>query len=142
LILEHPITIIHELIRLAFVVFIFIGKYLLYENSFDKFWTGQDRIYRINRLSTHNGEITYDGAKSPRGIYFAKDEIPDLEACGYAFHENCQVKNKTKALKTFGNASPIGQTLRFHSRYFAFGTIGFHIFRTAQSNPVDALRYE
>jgi putative ABC transport system permease protein len=83
---------------LAFVVFIFIGRYLLYEKSFDKFWTGQDRIYRINRISTHNGEIIYDGAKSPRGIYFAKDEIPDLEACGYAFHESCQVKKKPKAL--------------------------------------------
>ena len=83
---------------LAFVVFIFIGKYLLYENYFDKFWTGQDRIYRINRLTTHNGEITYDGTKSPRGIYFAKDEIPDLEACGYAIHESCQIKNKMKVL--------------------------------------------
>ncbi len=83
---------------LAFVVFIFIGKYLLYENSFDKFWSGQDRIYRINRVSTQNGETVYDGAKTPRGIYFSKDEIPELEACGYAFHESCQIRRKPNAL--------------------------------------------
>ena len=83
---------------LAFVVFIFIGQYLLYENSFDKFWSGQERIYRIDRVSTQNGETVYNGVKTPDGIYFAKDEIPELEACTYAQHESCQVRRKPHAL--------------------------------------------
>ncbi|MCT4647068.1 MAG: ABC transporter permease, partial [Carboxylicivirga sp.] len=83
---------------LAFVVFIFIGQYLLYENSFDKFWSGQERIYRITRVNTQNGETVYDGVKTPDGIYYAKDEIPELEACAYAQHESCQVRRKPHAL--------------------------------------------
>ena len=83
---------------LAFTVFIFIAQYVLYENSFDKFWTGNQNIYRVSQLSTRNGEIEYDGAKSPRGIYFAKDEFPEAEACGYAFFESCQIRKKPNAL--------------------------------------------
>lgn len=83
---------------LAFTVFIFIGKYVLYEYSFDKFWPGNEQIYRVSNISTRNGEVVYDGAKSPRGIYFAKDEIPEAEACGYAFFESCQIRKKPHAL--------------------------------------------
>jgi putative ABC transport system permease protein len=83
---------------LAFTVFIFIGKYVLYENSFDKFWPGNEQIYRINRVSTLNGEQVYNGAQSPRGIYFAQTEIPEVGACGYAFHESCQVRRKPIAI--------------------------------------------
>jgi putative ABC transport system permease protein len=83
---------------LAFTVFIFIGKYILYENSFDKFWSQNEQIYRINRVSTQNGEVVYDGAQSPRGIYFARNEIPEVEACGYSFSESCQVRKKPYAL--------------------------------------------
>jgi putative ABC transport system permease protein len=83
---------------LAFVVFIFIGQYLIYEYSFDKFWSGQEQIYRINRVNSKNGEITYDGAKTPRGIYFAKDQMPELEACGYAIHESCQIRREPHTL--------------------------------------------
>ncbi|MCT4644301.1 MAG: ABC transporter permease [Carboxylicivirga sp.] len=83
---------------LGFVVFIFIGHYLLYENSFDKFWSGQESIYRINRVNTQNGETVYDGAKTPDGIYYSKDEIPELDACAYVQHESCQVRRKPHAL--------------------------------------------
>jgi putative ABC transport system permease protein len=83
---------------LAFTVFIFIGHYVLYENSFDKFWSGNEQIYRVSRLSTQNGEIVYDGVKSPRGIYFAKDEIPEAKACGYAYFESCQIRKKPNTL--------------------------------------------
>lgn len=83
---------------LAFTVFIFIGKYILYENSFDKCWSENEQIYRINRVSTQNDEKVYDGAMSPRGIYFARNEIPEIEACGYAFFESCQIRKKPYAL--------------------------------------------
>jgi putative ABC transport system permease protein len=83
---------------LAFTVFIFIGQYVLYENSFDKFWPGNKRIYRVTNVSTRNGEVVYNGAKSPRGIYFAKDQIPEAEACGYAFFESCQIRKKPHSL--------------------------------------------
>jgi len=83
---------------LAFTVFIFIGKYLLYEKSFDQFWPENEQIYRVNRVSTQNGEMAYDGAQSPRGIYFARNEIPEVEACGNAFFESCQIRKKPYAL--------------------------------------------
>jgi putative ABC transport system permease protein len=85
-------------LALAFTVFIFIGKYLLYEKSFDKFWPENEQIYRINRVSTQNGEMIYDGTQSPRGIWFSRNEIPEVEACGNAFFESCQVRKKPYAL--------------------------------------------
>lgn len=83
---------------IAFTVFIYIGHYVLYERSFDSFWEGEERIYRIANVTTDNGVITYDGAKTPGGIYYEADQIPEVEACGFSFFESNQVKHEPNIL--------------------------------------------
>lgn len=49
-------------------------------------------MYRINWEVTKQGETIYDGAKSPRGLFYAiRQEIPEVEANGCAYFEKCQV---------------------------------------------------
>ena len=83
---------------LAFTVFIYIGHYVLFEKSFDGFWNDSEQIYRLTNRTTDNGEVTYNGAKTPGGIYYSKDQIPEVESCGFALFESNQVKCEPKAL--------------------------------------------
>jgi putative ABC transport system permease protein len=72
--------------------FLFSIHYIIYEYSFDSFFDKSENIYRVNFEITKEGEKIYDGAKSPRALYYAiKEEIPEIDANGCAYFEKCQV---------------------------------------------------
>ena len=72
--------------------FLFIVQYVVYEYSFDSFFEKSENVFRINWEVTKNGETIYNGAKSPRGLFYAiREEIPEIEANGCAYFEKCQV---------------------------------------------------
>jgi len=76
----------------GFTSFLFIVQYVVYEYSFDSFFEKSENVYRINWEVTKQGETIYNGAKSPRGLFYAiKEEIPEVEANGCAYFEKCQV---------------------------------------------------
>ncbi len=78
---------------IGLVSFLFSVYYIVYEFSFDSFIEKPDKVYRVNWEVTKQGETIYHGAKSPMGLYYAvKEEIPEIEANGYAYFEKCQVK--------------------------------------------------
>ena len=72
--------------------FLFSVYYIVYEFSYDSFFDKSENIYRINFEVKKQGETIYNGAKSPRGLFYAiKEEIPEVEANGCAYFEKCQV---------------------------------------------------
>ena len=72
--------------------FLFVVQYVVYEFSFDSFIEKSENVYRINWKVTRQGESIYDGAKSPRGLFYAiREEIPEVVANGCAYFEKCQV---------------------------------------------------
>ncbi len=72
--------------------FLFSIYYIVYEYSFDSFFDKSANIYRINFQVKKQGETIYNGAKSPRALYYAiKEEIPEVEGNGCAYFEKCQV---------------------------------------------------
>lgn len=79
-------------ITIALTAFIFIMEYVMYEKSYDTFYDGYDRIYRVSAKTTRDGDLTYFGAKSPRGIWFSRHELPEIEACSYSYLEINQLR--------------------------------------------------
>lgn len=72
--------------------FLFSVYYIVYEYSYDSFFEKSENVYRINYEVKKQGEPIYNGAKSPRALYYAiKEEIPEVEANGCAYFEKCQV---------------------------------------------------
>lgn len=83
---------------LGLTSFLFVQHYLLYEFSFDSFISQPNNVYRVNLTIDKNGENVYNGAKTPRALYFAlKNSIPEIEDNGIAYFEKC--------LLNFGNIS-------------------------------------
>ena len=77
---------------LGLTSFLFVLQYVVFEYSFDSFIDKSENVYRINWKVTKQGETMYDGAKSPRGLFYAiREEIPEVEANGCAYFEKCQV---------------------------------------------------
>jgi putative ABC transport system permease protein len=78
--------------------FLFIVHYLVYEFSYDSFIPHNENVYRVNLKIEKDGNAIYNGAKSPRALYFAiRDEIPEVEANSLAYFEKCLVNfNNTK----------------------------------------------
>lgn len=72
--------------------FLFFIHYVVYEYSFDSFFSQSGNIYRVNWEVTRQGETLYKGAKTPRGMFYAvREDIPEVEAAGCAYFEKCQV---------------------------------------------------
>ncbi|MDC0584574.1 ABC transporter permease [Bacteroidales bacterium] len=90
---QYKVTLINlSGLILAFTALLFILNYVLYEKSFDTCFKNSDNIYRVTNYESRNGEKVYDGAKTPRGLFFSRDEIPGIEALSQAYFESCQVK--------------------------------------------------
>jgi putative ABC transport system permease protein len=82
-------------LTLGLTSFLFIQHYLLYEFSYDSFYPKSENIYRVNLTIDKSGQKIYNGAKTPRGLYFAlKNEIPEVEANGISYFEKCLVSYK------------------------------------------------
>ena len=72
--------------------FLFAVHYIMYEFSFDSFFPKSENIYRVNFTVEKEGENIYNGAKTPRALYFAiKRELPEIEANGLSYFEKCLV---------------------------------------------------
>lgn len=72
--------------------FLFTVHYVLYEFSFDSFIDKYENVYRVNLKVEKDGQTIYNGAKTPRGLFTAiKNEIPEVEANGYAYLEKCLI---------------------------------------------------
>jgi putative ABC transport system permease protein len=93
----RSISIINLLgLTLGITSFLFIEHYLIYEFSYDSFIPKSEKVYRVNLKIEKGGQTVYNGAKTPRGLYFAlKNNIPDVEANGIAYFEKCLVSNKS-----------------------------------------------
>lgn len=84
---------------LGITSFLFIQHYLLYEFSFDHFIKDSEQVYRINFRIDKEGQTIYNGAKTPRAIYFAlKNDIPEIEANSVAYFEKCLVRFEENSL--------------------------------------------
>lgn len=78
--------------------FLFAVHYILFEFSYDSFFRNPETVYRVNMRIEKEGEPIYNGAKTPRALFFAmKREIPELEANGLAYFEKCLVSYKNQA---------------------------------------------
>ncbi|HLP05985.1 MAG TPA: ABC transporter permease [Paludibacter sp.] len=83
-------------LTIGLTAFLFILHYLIYETSYDRFFDGSERVYRINMSITKNGISTYEGAQTPRQMYFAlKQEVPGVEANTLTYLERCLIRNGT-----------------------------------------------
>jgi hypothetical protein len=52
-------------------------------------------VYRVNFKIEKEGQNVYNGAKTPRGLYFAlKTDIPEVEANTVTYFEKCFVSYK------------------------------------------------
>lgn len=81
--------------------FLFAIHYILFEFSYDSFFKDPDTVYRVNLQVEKEGELIYNGAKTPRALFFAiKREIPEVEANGLAYFEKCLVSYQDQ---TFAN---------------------------------------
>lgn len=80
---------------LGITSFLFIQHYLLYEFSFDRFISGSENIYRVNLKIEKENQKIYDGAKTPRAMYYAlRTDIPEIEANTVTYFEKCLVNYK------------------------------------------------
>lgn len=93
----RSISIINLLgLTLGITSFLFIQHFLIYEFSYDSFIPKSGNVYRVNLKIEKAGQTVYNGAQTPRGLYFAlKNNIPEVEANGIAYFEKCLVSNKT-----------------------------------------------
>jgi len=85
-------------LTIGLTAFLFIIQYVLYEKSYDTFFDGSDRIYRVNMTIDNHGRQIFNGAQTPRQLYFAgKHDIPDIEANTITYFESCLVKFNTQS---------------------------------------------
>ncbi len=56
---------------LGLTSFFFAVHYILYEFSFDSFFPKKENIYRVNLKVEKEGDVVYNGAKTPRALFFA-----------------------------------------------------------------------
>jgi len=80
-------------LTVGLTAFIFIIHYVLYEKSYDTFFDGSERVYRVNMTIADHGREIYNGAQTPRQLYFTnKLKIPEVEASTITYFESCLVK--------------------------------------------------
>ncbi len=79
-------------LTLGLTSFLLISHYLVYEFTFDTFFEKPGNIYRVNLSIHRDGNVIYNGARTPRALYFAiRHEMPEVEANGIAYFEKCLV---------------------------------------------------
>ncbi|HEX6430207.1 MAG TPA: ABC transporter permease [Niastella sp.] len=91
-------------LAISLTAFLFIIHYYLYENSYDTFFKGSEQIYRVNLTLDKKGQQIFKGAQTPRALYFfAKDQIPEVEANTITYFESCLIKSNNLSF----NAQPV-----------------------------------
>lgn len=72
--------------------FLFATHYILFEFSYDSFFTRPQNVYRINLQIEKEGQTIYNSSKTSQSMRSAiKREIPEVEASGMAYFEKCLV---------------------------------------------------
>jgi len=80
-------------LTIGLTAFMFIIHYVLYEKSYDTFFKGSENVYRVNMTIADHGRQIFNGAQTPRQLYFAsKQEIPEIESNAITYFEACLVK--------------------------------------------------
>ena len=105
LVKNRTVTLINILgLAISLTAFLFIIHYYLYENSYDAFFNGSEQVYRVNLTLDKKGQQIFKGAQTPRALYFfAKDEIPEVEANTITYFESCLIKCNNQSF----NAQPV-----------------------------------
>jgi putative ABC transport system permease protein len=86
-------------LTIGLTAFLFIIQYVLYEESYDTFINGSDRIYRVNMAIDDHGQQIFNGAQTPRQLYFtSKQRIPEIESNAITYFESCLIKFDTRSL--------------------------------------------
>lgn len=85
-------------LTVGLTAFLFIIHYVLYEKSYDTFFNGSDRIYRVNLTINDHGQQIFNGAQTPRQLYFTgRQDIPEIESNTITYFESCLVKFNTQS---------------------------------------------
>lgn len=85
-------------VTIGLTAFLFITHYVFYEESYDTFFNGNHRVYRVNMTINDHGQQIYNGAQTPRQLYFAgKHDIPEIEANTITYFESCLIKFNTQS---------------------------------------------
>jgi putative ABC transport system permease protein len=72
---------------MGMTAFILIGQYVIHETSYDRFWKGYDRVYRLQLDRYNNGELTTRWAAGAAGIGpDMQDNLPEV-ACHVRFRD-------------------------------------------------------
>lgn len=102
---NKAVTLINVLgLAISLTAFLFIIHYYLYENSYDAFFKGSEQIFRVNCTLDKKGQQIFNGAQTPRALYFfAKDQVPEVEANTITYFESCLVKSNNQSF----NAQPV-----------------------------------
>src|SRR5687767_8089388 len=102
---NRAVTVINVLgLAISLTAFLFIIHYYLYENSYDAFFNGSEQVYRVNCTLDKKGQQIFKGAQTPRALYFfAKDQIPEVEANTITYFESCLVKYNNQSF----NGQPV-----------------------------------
>lgn len=91
-------------LAISLTAFIFILHYYLYERSFDTFFNGSEQVFRVNLTIDKNGQQLFNGAQTPRALYFAaKEQIPEVEANTITYFESCLIRVNNQSF----NSQPV-----------------------------------
>ncbi|MEO6734522.1 MAG: ABC transporter permease [Ferruginibacter sp.] len=91
-------------LTVGLTAFLFIINYVLYEESYDTFFKGSDRVYRVSMAINDHGQQIFNSAQTPRQLYFiGNHDIPEIESNTITYFEPCLVK--------FNNQSFIAQNV-------------------------------
>ncbi|MDW3191794.1 MAG: ABC transporter permease [Cytophagales bacterium] len=82
-----------------------IAKYIGYSLVFNSSYENRNRIFHVSQIETNDGNVTYDGSATYRGVaILAQREIPEVEAFtkfNWGVEYLISVENETGELKQF-----------------------------------------
>ena len=79
-------------LSVSIVIFLALTGYVNYQFSFDKFYPGGDRIYRINYFEYEEGQAVLESARThDRTAWLVHEYVPQVEAVARAYNEKAFV---------------------------------------------------
>jgi putative ABC transport system permease protein len=99
-------------LTVGLAAFLFIAHYILYQLSYDRFFTGHDRMYRLAVERQERGEVTLRSAKTFAGVgAVLSAEMPGLgqwvrildEECMFEYEPDKAVFNRQRTFWADGN---------------------------------------
>lgn len=92
-------------LSIGMVSALLIAKYIGYSLIFNSSYENRDRIFHLSQIETNDGNLTYDGSASYRGVaVLAQREVPEVEAFSkfnWGVEHLVSVENEAGELKQF-----------------------------------------